>query len=558
MSSALNQIIAEARTILAQCIVAANDAALAAASVSTLGYAPLNSPAFMGAPTAPTPPNGDISNRISTTAFLGGKLGQPGGIATLDASGIIPVSQLPFTGLTNDGSWNADTNTPTLASSTGTAGHFFVVGVAGSTDLNGITTWNVGDWALFSGTEWNRIPVPTPVLSNIPLSDLEGLAPGTVVANLAGGSASPTAVTVSQLTAALSVMQGDDGAGGVAGLVPAPPAGATGSGAFLAADGIWRVPTTPNLSAYALLDSPSFINNPIAPTKARGTNSTAIATMAAIILSLATVSEMVPKVDGTAACGTSTYGTRIDHVHPTDTSRAAGTATVTGAGLVAISGNLGSLTVNVPKATGTGVTEGTNDTTAVTPKALADAGIVAGGVPSGTVVFTILTTAPSGWLLFADQTIGDASSGAAFADATAQTIFTALYDNASDSNCPLLTSAGAGTTRGAQGTAATAWAAHCRMTMPKALGRALAVAGSGSGLTPRALAGTAGAETVVLQKSEIPSNLTASYVSDTTPAAGEAITSANSGAPKSLSIDGGGGAHLNMQPSAFLSAMVKL
>ena len=59
--------------------------------------------------------------------------------------------------LTYIGTWNASTNTPTLVSSTGTAGHYYVVSVAGSTNLDGITTWNVGDWAIFNGTVWERL-----------------------------------------------------------------------------------------------------------------------------------------------------------------------------------------------------------------------------------------------------------------------------------------------------------------------------------------------------------------------------------------------------------------
>ena len=41
--------------------------------------------------------------------------------------------------LSYQGTWNASTNTPTLASSTGTNGYYYVVGTAGSTNLNGIT-----------------------------------------------------------------------------------------------------------------------------------------------------------------------------------------------------------------------------------------------------------------------------------------------------------------------------------------------------------------------------------------------------------------------------------
>ena len=41
-------------------------------------------------------------------------------------------------GLTYQGTWNATTNTPTLASSTGTNGYYYIVATAGSTNLNGI------------------------------------------------------------------------------------------------------------------------------------------------------------------------------------------------------------------------------------------------------------------------------------------------------------------------------------------------------------------------------------------------------------------------------------
>jgi len=53
--------------------------------------------------------------------------------------------------------WNASTNTPTLTSSVGTKGYYYIVSVAGATNLNGITTWDVGDWAIFDGTVWRKV-----------------------------------------------------------------------------------------------------------------------------------------------------------------------------------------------------------------------------------------------------------------------------------------------------------------------------------------------------------------------------------------------------------------
>ena len=60
-------------------------------------------------------------------------------------------------GLSYQGTWNASTNTPTLTSSTGTNGYYYVVATAGSTNLDGITSWAIGDWLLFNGTVWQKI-----------------------------------------------------------------------------------------------------------------------------------------------------------------------------------------------------------------------------------------------------------------------------------------------------------------------------------------------------------------------------------------------------------------
>jgi hypothetical protein len=55
------------------------------------------------------------------------------------------------------GTWNASTNTPTLASGVGTKGDYYQVSVAGSTTLDGISNWGVGDVAAFNGATWQRI-----------------------------------------------------------------------------------------------------------------------------------------------------------------------------------------------------------------------------------------------------------------------------------------------------------------------------------------------------------------------------------------------------------------
>lgn len=55
------------------------------------------------------------------------------------------------------GTWNASTNTPTLTSSVGVKGDYYVVSVAGTTNLNGTSLWGVGDLAVFNGSIWEKV-----------------------------------------------------------------------------------------------------------------------------------------------------------------------------------------------------------------------------------------------------------------------------------------------------------------------------------------------------------------------------------------------------------------
>jgi hypothetical protein len=55
------------------------------------------------------------------------------------------------------GTWDANANVPPLASGVGTKGDYYVVGTAGSTTLDGISNWGIGDWAVFNGSVWQRV-----------------------------------------------------------------------------------------------------------------------------------------------------------------------------------------------------------------------------------------------------------------------------------------------------------------------------------------------------------------------------------------------------------------
>jgi hypothetical protein len=80
------------------------------------------------------------------------------GSGTKDIFCDLPAEKVATLGaLSYQGTWNASTNVPTLASGVGTQGYYYVVSVAGSTDLDGITDWKVNDYAIYNGTAWQKI-----------------------------------------------------------------------------------------------------------------------------------------------------------------------------------------------------------------------------------------------------------------------------------------------------------------------------------------------------------------------------------------------------------------
>jgi len=191
---------------------------------------------------------------------------------------------------------------------------------------------------------------------------------------------------------------------------------------------------------------------------------------------------------------------------------------------------------------------------------------------TGDVLPTYDDTAPSGWLMMADQTIGNTSSGATYANALAENLYVLLWNKVSNSWAPV--------TGGRGANAAADWAAQKPMALPKVLGRALAAAGAGSGLTSRALGGFIGAETHTLLTEEMPTH--AHGVTDLGHVHEQSIHGPRNGtggsggwadsstlilggvntqsATTNISIQnaGGGGAHNNMQPTAFMNFKIKL
>lgn len=60
-------------------------------------------------------------------------------------------------GLKYGGLWNANTNNPTITSGVGDTGEYYIVGTAGTTSIDGISDWEIGDWIIFGGSAWQKI-----------------------------------------------------------------------------------------------------------------------------------------------------------------------------------------------------------------------------------------------------------------------------------------------------------------------------------------------------------------------------------------------------------------
>ena len=115
-----------------------------------------------------TQANAINNTTIATTAYVNNKIA------------LIPA------GLRFEGTWDASTGNPPSASPEN--GQFWIVSVAGSTSLSGITDWKVGDWAIYveagTGTDgWQKVDNS---------SVLDGSGTGGTVAGWAGSGTSNT------------------------------------------------------------------------------------------------------------------------------------------------------------------------------------------------------------------------------------------------------------------------------------------------------------------------------------------------------------------------------
>ena len=154
----------------------------------------------------------DVAERIKVITNGGGT-----SQSVLDTLTSLQSQITALSGFVNyEGTWNASTNTPTLVSSVGTKGDYYVVSVTGSTNLNGITTWTQGDWVIFNGTAWEKVDNTDLVTSvagrtgaiTLTTADIGGLG---TIATQAASNVSITGGSITNITD-LAVADGGTGA----------------------------------------------------------------------------------------------------------------------------------------------------------------------------------------------------------------------------------------------------------------------------------------------------------------------------------------------------------
>lgn len=106
----------------------------------------------------------NVQDQLDTKIPLSQK-GASNGVAPIGGDGKIPGEYLPSSG-SYKGTWDASTNTPTIADGVGTNGDRYRVSVGGTVDLgSGNITFVAGDDVIYNGIIWQRSPSGVTVTS---------------------------------------------------------------------------------------------------------------------------------------------------------------------------------------------------------------------------------------------------------------------------------------------------------------------------------------------------------------------------------------------------------
>jgi hypothetical protein len=272
-------------------------------NIANSGLAPLNSPAFTGNPTAPTPPIGptpptDNSNSIATTAFVVGVVNQ---LAQQVSDQFAPINSPAFTGIPTALTAVPGTSTGQLATTA-----FVMAAVTAST--TGVSSFNTRTGAvtleLADITGVGGAPTVSPVFTGSPTAP----TPATGNSSQLLATTAFVANTVLALDAGVLTFNGRSGA------VTFQTSDITGAGGALASDAgvssfngrTGAITLTPNdVSAAGAVgaNSPALTGIPTAPTATPSSlSNTQIATTAFVQAAIA------------AAAGVSSFNTRTGAV----------------------------------------------------------------------------------------------------------------------------------------------------------------------------------------------------------------------------------------------------
>lgn len=340
-------------------------------------YAPLNSPTFTGTVTVPTP---TVSTAAATKAYVdniaqGLHTHAPCAAATPNTLASITGGTVTYNNGTNGvgATLTLQNALTTLDGRTLQNGDRILVKNEATAANNGIYTWATGgtvltrasdydtptemaggdftfvqNGTLYNDTGWVMtdpvITVGTTAVNFVQFSGAGTYTAGTGLAlngtqfsntgvlSLAGTtneitvSASTGSITLS-IPAAIARLASPTFTG-----TPAAPTAAVDTNTTQIATTAFVVG-----QGYAKLASPALSGTPTAPTAAVGTNTTQVATTAFVIGQANSTAGTIT-MNGTQAAGSSNLYARADHVHATDTSRAADTAVVHIAGTETITG----------------------------------------------------------------------------------------------------------------------------------------------------------------------------------------------------------------------------
>lgn len=189
--------------------------------------------------------------------------------------------------------------------------------------------------------------------------------------------------------------------------------------------------------------------------------------------------------------------------------------------------------------------------------------------PTGVVAAYAGATAPSGFLMVSNLTIGSTSSGAtARANADTEALFTLLWNSVTNTWLPIQNSAGTPVTRGA--TPAADFAANKRLPLLDARGRVIAGLDNMGGTSANritlfdgdVIGITGGSESHVLTEAELPAHTHDVTAVPSITAAGAAtgtdVAIPDAAAAITSTSVGSGDAHNNLQPTLVLPYIIKL